>query len=176
MTIEESLSMKDLKIEWPLLVNNKDVVAYAIFEAMVCKTWVSLPRKADVIVEKLTELCHGEGWEKVITDDFWLREFASYSDLLSWIEDKVMVIPEIREMNLSNEEYARGIGVDDESRGRYVFSDRYSPACPQDEDFVDLDAYSRNLAHDIIRQHILINFSTFPGARHYKEVEEGENG
>jgi len=161
--MSESLSQTELRLDPPWLINNKDLIACCVYQGIVCKTWPTLPRKLDVIVDQLRRVC--EWTFERMSDDFYLKEFNSYDELRSWLKDHLLAIPEIEEMNLSDEEYARGVQVEDEGRAYYAFSDRYSPPCPAAEDFVDLDAYVRNVCHDLLRQQIEINFSTFPPAQ-----------
>jgi hypothetical protein len=153
-----SLTQKDLKVG-PFPISGGELVAQIVYESIKCKTWPTLPRKIDIIVAKVSELYHRE-FER-ISDDFYLRTFATYNELRDWLKENILAISEIEEMNLSQTEYEAGIKVGDEDRDKFVFSSRYSPACPINEDFVDLDAYVRNVCHDLIRSCIEINYSTF---------------
>jgi len=155
----KSFSMEELELSPPWLINNKDLIACVIYQGIVCKTWPTLPRKADIIVQKLTTLCE-ESFER-ISDDFYLKEFHSYDDLCGWLKKELLSIFEIEELNLTHTEFEAGVKVHDESRAGYVFTDRYSPPCLSNDDFIDLDAFYRNVAHDLLRQRLPINFSTF---------------
>jgi len=106
-----------------------------------------------------------------VSDNFWLKEFHSYNELVDWCREKLLAIDEIRELNLTQEEFERGVGVDDEERGEFVFTDRYNPPCKKKDDFMDLAAFYRNVAHSLILEQIIINFSSFPGSRHYAGPE-----
>ena len=162
-----SLSQKDLQLERPFIINGSELVASVIYQAIKCKNYPTIPRQIGIIIERVRKL-YLEDWER-FSDDYYCKEFETYNELLTWLEDNIMTIPEIRELNLSEIEFEAGITVDDPKRATYAFTSRYSPAPPENEDFIDLDAYVRNLCHDLIRHRIVINFSTFPGARYHKE-------
>jgi len=166
------MTMQELHLEPPWLISSHGLVSCVISECITCKTWPTLPRKAEAIVEKLTSL-YMEEFEAV-SDNFWLKEFRSYNELVDWCREKLLAIDEIRELNLSQEEFERGVGVDDEERGKFVFTDRYSPPCKKKDDFMDLDAFYRNVAHSLILKQIIINFRSFPGSRHYAGPELSE--
>jgi hypothetical protein len=153
-----SLTQQDLQVG-PFSISGGELLAQVIYEAIRCKTWPSLPRKSDIIATKVSELYTRE-FER-ISDDFYLKTFETYDELYTWLKEHLLTISEIEEMNLSQKEYEAGVKVADESRDKYVFSSRYSPPCPRDEDFIDLDAYIRNVCHDLILSCIEIDFSTF---------------
>jgi hypothetical protein len=153
-----TLSQKDLKVG-PFMIGGSELVAQAVYEGIKCKTWPTLPRKLDTIVAKISELYLREF--KRVSEDFYIKEFSTYDELHSWLKEHLLAIPEIEEMNLSQTEFDAGVKVEDEDRGKFVFTSRCSPACPASEDFVDLDAYVRNVCHDLIRGCIEINFSSF---------------
>lgn len=154
-----SLSKKDLNLNGPFLISNNELIACVIYEAMKCKTHSTIPRKVEVIIDKVRTL-YFETFER-ISDTFYLKSFENYKTLLDWISEYIMTIQEIRELNLSRTEAEAGVGVDDATRGKYVFCSTGSPSPLEGEDFIDLDAYARNLAHDLIRSCIEVNFSTF---------------
>lgn len=141
------------------MISGNDLVSCVIYEAIKCKHFPTIPRKVDIIVEKVTELYQRE-FEK-ITDDFYLKGFDTQGELLWWLSKHLLAIPEIEELNLSQVEYNAGIKVHDEKRIGWVFTSAYSKNPPKEDDFVDLDAYVRNISHDLIRNCIEINFSTF---------------
>jgi hypothetical protein len=152
------LTQKDLALE-PFIVTGKKLVALVIYEAIMCKTYPTLPRKIDAIVNKVTDLYKSEF--KRVTDDFYFKEFGTYDEIYSWLEKHLLAILEIEELNLDQEEFDLGIGVHDENRQSSCLSSRYTKTCPPEKDFVDLDAYIRNICHDIICDHINVDFSSF---------------
>ncbi len=153
-----SLTKSDLQLT-NYMVNGASLVANVIYEAIKCKTYPTLPRKIDAIVEKVTAL-YKRDFERV-TSDFYLRQFDTYDELMTWLKENITPIPEIQEMNLSKSEFDAGVTVDSDDRPKYCFTSRYSAAVPEDDDFVDLGAFTRNLAHDLMRENIEINYSTF---------------
>jgi hypothetical protein len=156
-----SLTQEDLKID-SIFVNGGELVATAISVAITCKDWPTLPREVSTIASEVTSLYHLQ-FPK-ISPSFYLKEFTSYADLLAWLSQYLMEIPAIRRLNVTLREWENGEGdidVDDESRSGIYFSSRYSPPKGPLDDFVDLDAYVRNVCHELIRKAIEINFSSF---------------
>lgn len=154
-----SLSQKDLQLEGSFCISNATLISEAIAEGIRCKNWSTLPRKADMIIEKIEEVCAKE-FEKV-TDSFYWRAFADYDALFDWLREHILPIPEIQAMNLTQAEHDAKVELDDPSRPQFVFISRYSPDRAKDDDFVDIDAYIRNLCHNLIRECIQIDFSSF---------------
>lgn len=126
-----SLTKTDLNIT-EFHVSGCKLVANVVYEAIICKSYPTLPRKANIIVEKVTELYKRE--IERVTDDFYSRFFANYDELFDWLNENVTTIPEIQELNLSQDEYDSGISVNNPDRSKYVFSSRYSPALPESDD------------------------------------------
>jgi len=162
------------------LFNGSDLVAACIYAGIKCKTFPTLPRNANIIAEKVTQLYLRE-FERV-SNDYYCRVFESYSDLCDWLDENLKAIPEIRELNLRQREYDLGYRVDavdaEESVGvdaRPDFPRVYDVFTPE-EDFIDVDAYVSYVARVLIRNKLLIKFSTFPGARHYRSPINGQCG
>lgn len=139
----------------PFIVNGSSLVASVVYEAFQCKTFPTLPRKLDIIVSKVIELYLTE-FQKV-TYDFHCKDFATYEELFDWLHMHLLQIKEIRELNLSEAEAEAGIDVDGDARIRWTGEG----TLPIEHDFIDLEAFIRNIAHDIIRSNVNINFSTF---------------
>jgi len=156
--IKVSLTKDDLQV-LTIIVNDSNLVANVIYEAIKCKSYPTLPRKIGIIVEKVTEIYKRE-FEK-ISDDFYCKEFQSVNELVNWLYETIFVIPEIQELNLSQSEFESGIAVDDTERDPFVFTYRYSKPCAEDDDFVGLDAFTRNLAHNLVRENVEIDYSSF---------------
>jgi len=162
--MSNSLTMHELKLGHQIfIVNGGDLVANALYEAVKCKMYPTLPRNIDVITEKLTALYKSHF--RYVTDDIYMKEFFGYTALLGWIEENVMVIPEIRELNIRQREYDLGERDADSDRPSFP---RKADSFGVEEDFIDLGAFSRNLCHDLIRENIDINYSTFPDSPYYK--------
>lgn len=143
-------------------ITNGNLLAAAIAIATTCKSTPALPLNIHAIDEEIRVLLEKE-FHKV-GENFYVRTFFSYDSLHEWIREFVISLPSITELNLTNREYEAGLrakDVHDDSRAHIVFVSAFSPPIPQDEDFVDLDAYARNLCHALIRSCIDIDFSTF---------------
>lgn len=89
------------------------------------------------VIEKFKADCKSSG------SDFFYHEIA-LKDLYQFIYDTLMPIDKFRDLNLSQREYDAGIKVDDESRAKVVFVDRYTTIADYD-DFIDLDACIQNI-------------------------------
>ena len=72
-------------------------------------------------------------------------------------------IPEFIDLNLSQNEYINGIKVDDESRSKFTFVSMYDVMNKDSHlyDFIDLDAFIRNVATKLIFNDMTINFKVF---------------
>ena len=152
------LSKEDLRVA-DIAVNGRKLIANVIYEAIRCKTYPTLPRNAEIIAFKVKKVYQCE-FENA-NESFYIKHFASRKELLAWIYEHIMPIPEIRELNLSQKEFEAGIDVDDPGRGEIVFTSRYSKDPPMEDDFVDLDAFAGNLANNLIRENIEIGYNTF---------------
>ena len=75
---------------------------------------------------------------KTIGNDFFYHEIE-LKDLYKFIENILMPIDKFRELNLSQNEYERGIKVDDEDRPTVQFISAFSNV-PEKNAFVDLEA------------------------------------
>jgi hypothetical protein len=143
-----------------ILVTGNEFVS-EVFRAIIRSYEIPrVPRKAEIIMSKLIELYKRE-FENAVHEEFYLRHFSSSDDLHTWLKTNLLAIPEIEELNLSQNEFAAGVKVSDESRSRFSFCSAHDSSCPFDEDFIDLDALVRNICHGLIRNAVEINFSTF---------------
>lgn len=154
-----SLTKTDLKLDGKFAVTGGSLIGNVVYEAIKCKNYPTLPRKIDIIVNKVTELYKRE-FDNFMYDNFYIKYFDTSEELHEWIKANIMTIPEIQELNLTQVEYNEGITVDDPNRPKYAFTSSYENTPPENEDFIDLEAYSRNLCHDLIRENIEINYST----------------
>jgi len=156
---EKVLNQYDLGLTGSFFVSNKSLIGCLLKTLMMSKTWDTLPRKLGVIVDRVREL-YLEEFDSV-SENFYLKSFDNYTELYSWLEKNLLDIPEIEELNLSDRELKGGVNVSDENRPKYVFSDAYSAPCDISDDFIDLTALIRNLTNELIREQVVINFSSF---------------
>lgn len=91
----------------------------------------------DKIIERFKVNCLTVG------KDFFYHEIE-LKDLYKFIKDILMPIETFRALNLSQNEYEKGISVDDKGRPEFCFISRYSWVS-KDDDFVDLDACIQNI-------------------------------
>ncbi|MGE9941094.1 hypothetical protein ACQRBH_05925 [Bariatricus sp. SGI.161] len=101
------------------------------------------PRKAETIMQKLRDAFRSESYN----DNEFYTVHVEQEDLYEWIKDKLFSIQEFQELNLTQEEYDKGISVDDESRPKYCFTTRYDVYDSESwkRDFIDLDAFVQNV-------------------------------
>lgn len=116
------------------------------------------PRKAEIIMKKLRDSFR----EKAFNDNEWYTWNVPKEDLYKSVEKLLMDIPEFRDLNLSYIEYESGVTVDDENRPKYDFVSRYDIEGPNSwkDDFIDLDAFIRNVVRNI-RDEQIVNGDCF---------------
>ena len=93
-------------------------------------------------MNKATEKFRSKCYHDTTFDSYELT--ISKKDLYYFLKDLLNSINEFIDLKLSKNEYEAGILVDDESRAEFQFSDLYSKIA-WENDFVDLDAFIRNL-------------------------------
>ena len=101
------------------------------------------PRKAEIIMQKLRDAFRSEAYN----DNEYYTVIIEPDNLYGWMKDKLFSIPEFQELNLTQEEYEKGISADDESRPKYCFTTRYDVYDSESwkSDFIDLDAFVQNV-------------------------------
>ena len=165
------LTMKELNLGPKFVVSGSGLVANVIATAIKTKEYPTLPRKADVIVEKVTAVYKKE-FKENFSGDYYQDEFNGYPELLNWLYENIASIPEIEELSITQAMFEAGFRIDDPDPGHFTYVQLQRPREPEKDDFVDIHAYTRNLAQALIKDCICIDFSTFPGARHYKPEAE----
>jgi hypothetical protein len=154
-----ALTKEQLGLKEYIVTGNK-LVANIIYEATIALSLPRLPRNAEIIVEKVREVYRKE-FKQSPGSEFHIRTFGNYDELVNWIKEHIMTIPEIRNLNLSDSEVERGVTVNDVNRGKFYLTSRFDGDPDPKDDFIDLGAYARNLAHSLMRENIEINYSTF---------------
>jgi len=152
---EHYFTKEELNRPDTFIVNGHDFLGCVIFHATVCKENPSLPRKIDVLFERLTTL-YKEQFDKA-GKNFYLKEFK-YTELRPWLREHLLPIEEIKLLNLSIYEEKKGIDVDDENRDGFVVTDRHA-SIKEEHDFVDLEALVQNVSNDLILHSIGNNVS-----------------
>ena len=100
------------------------------------------PRKVETIMQKLRDVFRSEAYN----DNEYYTVTIEPDNLYDWLKDKLFSIPEFQELNLTQEEYEKGVSVDDEGRPEFTFTTRYDVYDSESwrKDFIDLDAFVRN--------------------------------
>jgi phage FluMu protein Com len=101
----------------------------------------NIPRKFNEVIDKVSQIVDKE-FDSM--GSFKSKAFENGKEFYNWLKTTLTSIQEFNEWNLSENEYRKGISVDDESRPKYLCVDRYSNV-PEDNDFIDLDACIRNI-------------------------------
>ena len=101
------------------------------------------PRKVETIMQKLRDIFRSEAYN----DNEYYNVTIEPDNLYDWLKDKLFSIPEFQELNLTQEEYEKGISVDDESRPKYCLTTRYDVYDSESwkRDFIDLNAFVQNV-------------------------------
>lgn len=110
------------------------------------------PRKARLIMKKVKTSFREKAYHDKTFNVYSIQ--IEGSKLYEFVDTLLRAIPEVVELNLSYEEYVRGVKVDDKNRPKYKFTSAYDI---EDEDswktdFVDLDAFSRNVYNELLKE------------------------
>ena len=109
------------------------------------------PRKVETIMQKARDAFRADA----VNDNEWYHLSIDEDSLYSYIDKLLKSIPEFEELNLSQVEFENGVGVHDESRPKFHFSTAYDKETSESwkRDFIDLDAFIRNVVNEIYNQH-----------------------
>ena len=113
------------------------------------------PRKSETIMKKVRDNFRKEA----INDNFHFRMNIPTDELYVYIDRLLKSIPEFEELNLSHNEYYNGVKVHDEDRPSFGFVSSYDVETEESwkDDFVDLDAFVRNVCSNI---NMIMNYET----------------
>ena len=113
------------------------------------------PRKSETIMKKVRDNFRKEA----INDNFHFRMNIPTDELYVYIDRLLKSIPEFEELNLSHNEYYNGVKVHDEDRPSFGFVSSYDVETEESwkDDFVDLDAFVRNVCSNLI---MMIEYET----------------
>lgn len=139
------------KLEQGIVVGQKELIGYAIYEAIVCRNFAKVPISIDYMIRDMNVICESE-FEK-ITNNFYCKTFKNVNEIEKWIKEHLMVLDSFKQLNISDYEFNKNITTESDIRLK----------CENDklDDFTDLCAYSRNLAHDLLREYLDINYRSF---------------
>lgn len=115
----------------------------------------SYPRKSEIIMKKVRDNFRKEA----INDNYYFSINIPEDGVYNYIDKLLKSIPEFEELNLSHNEYYNGVKVHDEDRPSFGFVSRYDIETEErwKDDFVDLDAFVRNVCSNIS---MIINYET----------------
>ena len=125
-----------------IIVSSHDLVANVMYEAIRCKSFPELPRHA------FEKDC------KSIGDDFKYREFKDVNEIKDWLYKNIFPLQEIQQLNITKDEWIKGVRDCESERPKWLGIKEY-------DDFVDLDAFIGNLSHDLLRDYLDIDYSSF---------------
>lgn len=108
------------------------------------------PRKAESIMDKIKAKFR----EMAYNDNEYYTCKVEVDKSYDFIKELLFSMPEFEELNLSHNEYINGVKVDDDSRPKFSFHTRYDVETSESwkNDFIDLDAFARNVHINLIRQ------------------------
>ena len=152
--MERALSKDELCLHEPYILNNAKFVSEVVAQLFRSRTFSVMPRKLDIIVDKLYSLCEKE-FDPV--GKIYCRAFEDYDDILKWLKIHLMTIPEIREINLQQCEYDAGERDVDGDRPFFESGGQLT----KETEFIDLDAFVNNVCQGLISRCVCIDYSTF---------------
>ena len=130
-----------------LCLSESDLI-YAIAGQLYDQAPNRQPRNGEKIIFEVRDKFRNEAENR---DDFyfiWIEE----KEIYKYIENMLMGIKEFVDLNLSQNEYEKGVSVDDENRPKFVFTSMYSPALDWRDDFIDLTAFIQNVNYHILKE------------------------
>lgn len=139
------------KLKDGIIVSKKQLIGYAIYEAIVCRSYAKIPVSIEYMIRDINIVCN-KYFEK-ISDDYCYKSFDTVTDIEDFIKKELMSRDSFKQLNLSSYEFDNDISYDDTNR----------PNCgnKQLDDFIDLDAYARNLSYDLLVDSFDIDYSSF---------------
>lgn len=139
------------KLQDGIIVSQKELIGYAIYEAITCRQYIKVPVSIDSMIRDMNAICESE-FEKV-TEDFYCKTFKNVNEIERWIKEHLMVLDSFKQLNISEYEFNKKITCESDIRLRCA-DNRLN-------DFTDLGAYARNLAHDLLREYLDIDYRSF---------------
>lgn len=139
------------KLQGGIIISQNELIGYAIYEAITCRQYVKVPISIDYMIRDMKVIC--ESQFKKVTDNFYCKTFKNVNEIEEWIKNNLMVLDSFKELNISEYEFNKKITCESDIRLK----------CKDDklDDFTDLGAYARNLAHDLLREYLDIDYRSF---------------
>lgn len=112
------------------------------------------PRKVDAIMRRVGNRIDSV-FDIPIKNDpsFQIRHFKNRDDLYQFVDELMKNIKEFRELNLTWEEYEKGVDVDNPDRKDIIvltsMHDKISSEDWYTKDFIDLDAFILNVVYTL---------------------------
>lgn len=135
-----------------IIVSSHDLVANVMYEAIRCKSFPELPRHAYKLLDDVKEIFEKDC--ESIGDDFKYRKFKDVNEIKDWLYKNIFPLQEIQQLNITKDEWIKGVRDCESERPKWLGIKEY-------DDFVDLDAFIGNLSHDLLRDYLDIDYSSF---------------
>lgn len=138
------------KLETGIIVSESDLIGNIVKESVRCKSFPSLAVSLPYIVRDV-KLLVKEQFEDV--GGIKMKTFSYLEDLHKWLKTHLMNMDSINQLNVTEYEFEKGVSYSDTTRLKCNI--------PTKDDFVDIDAFIRNVAHDCFMDYLDINFTSF---------------
>ena len=140
------------RLKGGFIVSSHDFAANVMYEAIRCKSFPELPRHAYKLLDDVKEVFEKDC--ESIGTEFKYRRFKDVNELKDWLCENIFPLREIQQLNITKDEWIKGARDCESERPKRLGIKEY-------DDFIDLDAFIRNLAHDLLRDYLDINYSSF---------------
>ena len=133
---------------------NERTLMYVIGGQLFSQAPNRQPRKVEIIMQKVRDAFRKDATN---SNEFYTMSIQE-DKLYSYISNLLYAIPEFEELNLTQLQYENGVKVSDESRPKYGFTSAYDKETSESwkRDFIDLDAFIRNVVNGIYDQEFLM--------------------
>lgn len=132
-----------------ILISERDFV-YVVAGQLYDQAPNRQPRFTDTIMRNVRDAFRNDG--NCVNDNEFRSIRIEESKVYEWVDSLLKGIKEFVELNLSQVEYENGVQVNDPNRSKYRFVTRYDVETEDSwrSDFVDLDAFVRNVVGALI--------------------------
>lgn len=135
-----------------IIISSSEFVANVIYEAIRCKSYPTLPRHIHKLVDDVRDIFESEC--ESIGTEYKYKTFENVNELKKWLYENIFPLKEIQQLNITQDEWNKGVRDCESERPKWLGIKEY-------DDFIDLDAFIGNLANNLIREYLDINYSSF---------------
>jgi hypothetical protein len=131
-----------------IIISESDFI-YCIAGQLYSQAPNNNPRNANIILKKVKDLFRKNANNQ---NEFYFVEIEfNFKSILNFVSNILMEINEFKELNLSQIEIENNISLDDPNRESFSFVSRYDKYDSESwkYDFIDLDAFIRNVSNEI---------------------------